>query len=225
MPTEPPESSFNLPDPRPSDGDVVAVGGDLSPGLVLQAYRKGLFPMHLPDGHLGWWSPVERAVLGPTDLRISRSLRQSCRRYRLSVDRNFEDVLIGCAEPVREGTWITQEFVSTYTALHRMGWAHSIEVWDSTGMLVGGLYGVNIGSLFAGESMFHRARDASKVALVHLTALMSSVSSALLDVQWRTPHLGSMGAGVIGRDEYLRRLPAALDGQSPFPDPNSSGDS
>lgn len=220
VPVEPPPSRFDLPDPRSADGDVVAVGGDLEPGTLLQAYRRGMFPMSLPDGHLGWWSPVERAIIPLTGLRVSRSLRQSTRRYRVSVDEDFESVIRGCAEADRPNGWITEEFVDAYTELNRLGWAHSVEVWDSEWALVGGLYGVAIGGLFAGESMFHLARDASKVALVHLVVVMNQGGS-LLDVQWQTPHLESLGAVVIGRDEYLRRLPAALAVPGPFASPES----
>ncbi len=216
MPIEPIPSTYELPDPKPGDGDVVAVGADLEPGTILQAYRKGLFPMYLPDGHLGWWSPVERAIMPINGLRVSRSLRQSTRRFQVSVDADFEGVIQGCADPMRGDPWITEEFVEAYVDLHRHGWAHSVEVWDSEGLLVGGLYGVAIGGLFAGESMFHVARDASKVALVHLVVVMSQGGGSLIDVQWQTPHLGSLGAVVIGREEYLRRLPAALEGPDPF---------
>lgn len=217
MPVEPIPSLFELPNPRNAEGDVVAVGGDLSPGLVLQAYRKGMFPMHLPDGHLGWWSPVERAIMPLGGLRVSRSLRQSVRRFQVTMDESFEDVIEHCADPPRDGAWITDEFIDTYSELHRLGWAHSIEVWDREGTLVGGLYGINIGSLFAGESMFHLARDASKVALFHLMVVMSSRGSALVDVQWLTPHLDSLGATIIGREEYLDMLPQHLGAESPFP--------
>lgn len=207
---------FELPDPRLADGDVVAVGADLELGTLLQAYRKGMFPMDLPDGHLGWWSPVERAILPLNGLHISRSLRQSTRRFQVSVDADFEGVIRGCADPGRGDPWITPEFVDAYIQLHRLGWAHSVEVWDHEGRLVGGLYGVAIGGLFAGESMFHDARDASKVALVHLVVVMSQGEGRLLDVQWKTPHLESLGAVVIGRDEYLTRLEHALAGPDPF---------
>lgn len=191
----------------------------------MQAYRKGMFPMHLPDGHLGWWSPIERAVIPLDGLYVSRSLRQSCRRYFATVDEDFDAVIAGCAAPLREGSWITPEFVDTYTELHKMGWAHSIEVWDSEDELVGGLYGVAVGGLFAGESMFHRARDASKVALVHLVVVMNVGGGALLDVQWQTPHLESMGAVVIGKEAYLDRLESAVRQPSPFAeaDPEDGG--
>lgn len=210
-------SRFELPDPRSAEGDVVAVGGDLSPGTILHAYRRGMFPMNLPDGHLGWWSPVERAVIPLEGLRITRSLRQSTRRYHVSLDESFEAVIENCAYAYRPDSWITDEVIDAYTELHDLGWAHSVEVWDTDGELVGGLYGVAIGGLFAGESMFHRARDASKVALVHLVVLMNR-GGVLLDVQWQTPHLESMGAVIIGRDAYLQRLPLALSVPGPFAD-------
>lgn len=194
----------------------MAVGGDLAPGAVLYAYRHGMFPMNLPDGHLGWWSPVERTVIPLDGLRVSRSLRQSCRRYTVSVDEDFEGVVAGCADPTRAESWITPEFVDAYSELHRLGWVHSIEVWDSEGTLAGGLYGVSIGGLFAGESMFHRTRDASKVALFHLVVLMNERGGSLLDVQWLTPHLESLGAVVIGRESYLSRLEKALLQDGPF---------
>ncbi|HEX9762929.1 MAG TPA: leucyl/phenylalanyl-tRNA--protein transferase, partial [Acidimicrobiia bacterium] len=173
MPVEPMPSRFDLPTPADDDGDVVAVGADLAPGTLLQAYRKGMFPMNLPDGHLGWWSPVERAILPLGGLKVSRSLKKSVRRFTVTVDEDFEAVVAGCADPEREGAWITPEFVEAYVELNRLGWAHSIEVWDADGDLAGGLYGLAIGGLFAGESMFHRVRDASKVALFHLVVIMS----------------------------------------------------
>lgn len=215
-------SRFDLPDPLGAEGDVVAVGGDLAPGTVLYAYRHGMFPMSLPDGHLGWWSPVDRAVIPLDGLQVSRSLRQSCRRYKVSVDEDFEGVIAGCADPTRPESWITPEFVDAYSELHQLGWVHSIEVWDSEGTLVGGLYGVSIGGLFAGESMFHRTRDASKVALFHLVVLMNEGGGGLLDVQWLTPHLESMGAVVVGRQAYLDQLTGVLQLSGPFAEPTDS---
>lgn len=219
MPVEPLPSRFELPDPASADGDVVAVGGDLAPGTLLQAYRKGMFPMYLEDGHLGWWCPIDRAVIPLHGLRVTRSLRQSTRRYRVSVDRDFPGVIAGCADPSRPQGWISDEMVDAYTELHRLGWVHSVEVWDREGALVGGLYGVALGGLFAGESMFHTARDASKVALVHLVVMMNKAGGGLIDVQWLTPHLESLGAEVIGKDAYLERLPALLAMPGPFSDP------
>ena len=209
-------SSFDLPDPRTARGDVVAVGGDLSPGTVLQAYRKGMFPMELEDGHLGWWCPIDRAVLPLDGMQVSRSLRQSTRRFNVTVDQDFDGVIAACAEPNREGSWISGDFVEAYTELQRLGWAHSIEVWDIDGSLVGGLYGISIGGLFAGESMFHHVRDASKVALIHLMVVMNGRGGSLLDIQWLTPHLASLGGVVVGREKYLESLSAALDLPGPF---------
>jgi leucyl/phenylalanyl-tRNA--protein transferase len=212
VPIEPPPSRWAFPpliDAEP-DGPV-AIGGDLEPGTLLSAYRAGLFPM--PVGRrsmIGWWSPDPRAVLPLDGLRVTRSLRQSARRYETSVDRCFEEVVRHCADPARPHGWITQEVVDAYTRLHDLGWAHSVETWWQ-GELVGGLYGVAIGAFFAGESMFHHATDASKVALVHLVEHMRSVPGALLDVQWQTPHLASLGAVELPREEYLRRLAVALD--------------
>jgi leucyl/phenylalanyl-tRNA---protein transferase len=225
MPVEPIPSRFDLRMARDDDGDVVAVGADLAPGTLLQAYRKGLFPMNLPDGHLGWWSPVERAILPLDGLRVSRSLRKSMRRFAVTVDEDFEGVVEGCADPSREGGWITSEFREAYGELHRLGWAHSVEVWDSENALAGGLYGMAIGGLFAGESMFHRVNDASKVALLHLVVMMNEGGGRMIDVQWLTPHLEAMGALVIGRTEYLSRLPDALAAVGPFdrPSPGQPG--
>lgn len=209
-------SKFQLPDPRSVDDDVIAVGGDLAPGTILRAYRNGMFPMPLPDGRLAWWSPRERTILPLTDLKITRSLRQSVRKFSISVDEDFEAVIDACADPSRPEGWITTGIRAAYIELHRLGWAHSVEVWDSEGDLAGGLYGVSIGGLFAGESMFYQVSDASKVALVHLVVILSSRPGCLLDIQWLTPHLERMGAKVIGREEYLRRLPSALEVPSPF---------
>jgi len=216
-PREPPPSRFILPDPSMAGReDAIAVGGDLAPGTVLQAYRRGMFPMHTPDGMLTWWSPWRRGILPLDGLKTSRSLRRSVRRFQVSHDVAFDLVVEACADPGRPHGWITDEIKAAYGELHRLGWSHSIEVWDSEGELVGGLYGVAIGGLFAGESMFHRATDASKVALVHLVERMRAGGATLLDVQWSTDHLESLGAVEIPRLDYLRRLAKALqvDGSS-----------
>lgn len=215
MPVAPLPSRFDFPDPREAPGDIVAVGGDLAPGTIIDAYRQGLFPMNLPEGPLGWWSPIDRAIIPLNGLRITRSLRQSTRRFSVSVDFDFEAVIHMCADVDRPSGWITNEFVEAYTQLYRMGWAHSIEVWDTDGDLVGGLYGVAVGGLFAGESMFHLVSDASKVALVHLLVIMNQ-GGVLVDVQWQTSHLERMGAVVIGRDRYLERLPDAIAAEGPW---------
>ncbi|MGF1667970.1 MAG: leucyl/phenylalanyl-tRNA--protein transferase [Acidimicrobiia bacterium] len=211
QPIEPPPSRFELPDPRWAGvDDVIAIGGDLAPGTVLSAYRKGLFPMHLPDGPLAWWSPWQRGVLPLDGLRVSRSLRRSIDRYRCTVDLAFAAVVEGCADPGRPHGWITDDITAAYGELHRLGWAHSVEAWDDHGELVGGLYGIAIGGLFAGESMFHRAADASKVALVGLVERVRAGGGILLDVQWATDHLVSLGVVEIGRLDYLNRLERAL---------------
>lgn len=213
VPVEPPPCRWDLPDPglSPPGQDVVAVGADLQPGTVLAAYRRGLFPMHVQDGQLGWWSPDPRGVLPLDGLRVTRSLRASTRRYRVTVDAAFEAVIRACADERRDHGWITAEFIEAYCELHRLGWAHSVETWSASGRLVGGLYGIEVGGLFAGESMFHLARDASKVALVRLvSALQAGGGERLLDVQWCTEHLESLGAVELVRSQYLSRLPAAL---------------
>lgn len=205
-----------FPDPaQAGPDDVVAVGADLEPGTLLAAYRSGLFPMYLPNGGpLAWWSPVQRGILPVDGMRVSRSLRRSIRRFEWSVDEAFDDVVAGCADPARPHGWITSDITDAYVELHRLGHAHSIEVWES-GRLAGGLYGVSIGGLFAGESMFHRVSDASKVALFRLTEVMSTTSAPLIDTQWQTDHLASLGGIEIGRDEYLFRLDEAI--RSPIP--------
>lgn len=186
------------------------MGGDLEPGTILQAYRTGLFPMHLPDGgSLAWWSPWRRGVIPLSGLRVSRSLRRSLRRYRITVDTDFAGVVAGCADPDRPHGWITDEIRRAYVELHRLGWAHSVESRDGD-RLVGGLYGVAVGGAFFGESMFHREVDASKVALVRLVQAMSGGGGVLLDVQWQTEHLARLGAVDISRLEYLDRLERAI---------------
>jgi len=161
-------------------------------------------------GLLGWWSPDPRGIVPLERLRVTRSLRQSAKRFQVRVDTCFTDVVRACADPAREKGWITAPFISAYTRLHQMGWAHSIEVFDRENRLAGGLYGVRINGFFAGESMFHRQRDASKVALLSLVNLMRESGMTLLDVQWRTDHLASLGAIEIPRAQYLKELFHAL---------------
>jgi leucyl/phenylalanyl-tRNA--protein transferase len=211
MPIEPGPSRFGFPDPGDyGEDDLVAVGGDLEPGLILAGYRQGLFPMHLEDGRLGWWSPVERGIIPLNQLQISKSLRRSLRRYQVTFDEDLAGVIEGCAQPERPNGWITKEIQDAYLELGRLGWVHSIETWTPEGDLAGGLYGVKIAGLFAGESMFSQFRDASKVALVALVGAISGTPAALLDVQWATPHLQSLGAIGVDRQEYFRRLAKAL---------------
>jgi leucyl/phenylalanyl-tRNA--protein transferase len=197
---------------------VVGIGADLEPGTLLAAYRTGLFPMRLgPGGPLGWWSPDPRGVIPLDAFHISHSLRKSVRRFDVRVDTAFEAVMRGCADPTRPHGWIGEDFVAAYCALHDLGWAHSVEAWRD-GELVGGTYGVAIGGLFAAESKFHRVRDASKVALLGLVETLREGGATLLDVQWNTLHLESLGAIAIPRDEYLARLADALAvGCHPWP--------
>jgi leucyl/phenylalanyl-tRNA--protein transferase len=196
---------------------LVLVGGGLDPGTLISGYSRGLFPMEVDiaaevggRSTLGWWSPDPRGVLDLADLRVSRSLARSVRRFTVSFDRCFEEVMRACADPSRPHGWITEEFVTAYRRLHDLGSAHSVEVWNET-ELVGGLYGVEVGGLFAGESMFHRERDASKVALVALVELLRACPGPrLIDVQWCTEHLASLGVVEIPRAAYLDRLPTVL---------------
>jgi leucyl/phenylalanyl-tRNA--protein transferase len=189
---------------------VVGLGGDLQPGTLLAAYRRGLFPMPYGKRRIIWFSPDPRAVLPLDGLRASRSLRRSTRRFAVTFDRAFTEVMRRCADPRRSGGWINAPFVDAYSTLHRLGWASSVECWSDAGELVGGLYGVRIGRFFAGESMFHAETDASKVALLALVERLADEDARLLDVQWITPHLSSLGAIAIPRDDYLQRLAEAV---------------
>ena len=198
--------------PSPSQADrhgLVGVGADLEPGTLLAAYRHGLFPMPMRPRLVGWWSPDPRGILPLDALRVSRSLRKSVARFEVREDTSFEAVMRACADPRRPHGWINEDFVAAYRRLHELGWAHSVETWQD-GELVGGLYGVRIGRFFAGESMFHRVTDASKVALVALVDELRATGATLLDVQWNTEHLASLGATAIPRDEYLARLADAI---------------
>lgn len=214
MPTEPPPTGWEFPDSlHDIDDDVVGMGADLQPATLLAAYRRGLFPMpgeaSMP---MLWWSPDPRGVLPLDGLRVSRSLRASVRRMEVRVDTAFEEVIRACADPRRDSGWIDDQVISAYTALHELGWVHSVETWQH-GRLVGGLYGIAIGGLFAGESMFHRVTDASKAALVGLVDLLRDehAGTRLLDVQWATPHLSSLGVVEVRRTRYLDLLRDALE--------------
>jgi leucyl/phenylalanyl-tRNA---protein transferase len=195
------------------EDDLVGSGADLEPGTLLAAYRTGLFPMPIPDTPaMLWWSPAMRGVLPLDALRVSRSLRQSCAKYDIRVDTAFDEVIRACADPARDGGWITNDIIDAYTRMHRDGWVHSVEAWDAEGRLAGGLYGVAVGGLFAGESMFHHQRDASKVALVALVQALSDehADQRLVDVQWQTPHLARLGVVAVPRHDYLTMLRRAL---------------
>ena len=217
MPIEPPASLYRMPDPRaaPAHG-LVAGGGDLAPGTILAAYRAGLFPWPHGPGPMLWWSPDPRGVIPLDRFHESRSLRRRRRNggFVISFDWACANVIRACAER-SEGTWLTAEMIAAYTHLHRLGWVHSVEVWSGD-QLVGGVYGVTIGAFFAAESMFHRVRDASKLALSALVERLRRGGFALLDVQLQTPHLASLGAIELRRDDYLDRLAIAVTQHANF---------
>ena len=216
MPTPPPAPlpacRYEFPDPARADPEgLLAEGGDLEPSTLIAAYRAGIFPWPYEDHELLWWSPDPRAIVPPDGLHVSHSLVRLLRRgrFRATLNAAFADVIAGCAD--REETWITPRLRAAYQRLHTLGWAHSVEVWGPDGALAGGLYGVAVGALFSAESMFHRARDASKVALVALAAHARRVGLTLLDVQVPSAHLTSLGAVTIPRREYLSRVARAVD--------------
>lgn len=223
----PPGGAVDFPDPELADDEgLIAVGGDLSPDRLLLAYERGIFPWYSAGLPPVWWSPNPRAVMDLERLHVSRSMRRILRggRFSLSHNRAFARVMQGCAADRDGGTWILPEMVLAYTHLHQLGHAHSIEVWAGE-RLVGGLYGVQRGALFAAESMFHRETNASKLALIATLHFLFDAGVELFDVQFLTSHLESLGAYTISRAEYLERvaiaskknislphLPSTLDG-------------
>jgi leucyl/phenylalanyl-tRNA--protein transferase len=203
--------SPSFPDPESADDrGLLAVGGTVAPDWLLAAYSRGIFPWYDQGLPPLWWSPNPRAVLDLERLHVSRSmtrlLRQRC--FDVSFNRAFETVMRACGDERDEGTWILPEMVDAYVALHRLGHAHSFEVWQGE-RLVGGLYGVQLGGFFAAESMFHRATNASKVALIVSVQTLFAAGIELFDVQFLTPHLASLGAHTLSRREYLGRLARA----------------
>lgn len=188
---------------------LLAVGGDLSPERLINAYRQGIFPWYSTGQPILWWSPDPRLVLFPENLRISRSLRKTLRRklFTVTLDRDFDAVIRACSAPREDesGTWLVNDMIQAYNRMHRHHLAHSVEVW-ADGELVGGLYGISMGRVFYGESMFSRRSDASKVALVHLAQHLSHWGYRVIDCQVRTEHLVSMGAEEIPRREFMRLL-------------------
>lgn len=209
---------WRLPDPRraPPGVELLGLSAGLTPQIALAGYRSGLFVMELEAGIAGWFSPDPRGILPLDRLHVSRSLRRSMIRFEVTFDSVFDEVVAACADPSRPGAWITPEYREVYRALHHAGAAHSVEVW-SQGELAGGLFGVEQGGLFCGESMFHWRTDASKVAVAALVDVLRSAEgrsaeglARILDVQWWTPHLGSLGVVAIPRSHYLDMLPAAL---------------
>jgi leucyl/phenylalanyl-tRNA--protein transferase len=216
---------IEFPDPRDAPfGDIVAIGGNLHPANLVAAYRRGIFPWPMEGWPLTWFSPRERAVLEFKDLRVPRRLARARRttRLRFTLDQDFAGVVRACAtspRPEQEGTWITREVYRNYCALHLAGRAHSVEAWEGDA-LVGGLYGVDAGGAFAGESMFYLRPNASKLALLHLCEHLSARGLDWLDIQVLTPHMESLGAKLIARDEFLDKLSGALArGLELFPQP------
>lgn len=222
-PIEPPRSRVRFPDPsRVGTPDVLASGCDFTPGTLLSAYRAGIFPWPHGTAEDGgaplvfWFSPDPRCVF-PLDAepRWSRSLRRTLRKhpYEVTLDQDYAGVMRMCGETRADGTWIIPELVAGYAELHRLGWTHSVEVWEATSRgraLVGGIYGVAIGGVFAGESMFHTRTDCSKIAFASLVEKLRAGGFSLFDVQVQNPHLESLGCVEIPRREYLARLADAL---------------
>jgi leucyl/phenylalanyl-tRNA--protein transferase len=204
----------------PPGEDLIAVGADLEPGTLLAAYRAGLFPMPVDPrrrrSKMAWFSPDPRGIVPLDGLHVSRSLRRSMPRFEVRMDTRFTEVVRACGDPARPGRWITEPIIEAYTALFDLGWGHSVEVFEA-GELVGGLYGLRIERFFAGEAMFHTATDASKTALVALVDWLNDTGAELLDVQWVTEHLATLGAVALPRDEYLTRLHAAVQPRNSEP--------
>lgn len=202
--------------------DMIDVTLGMDRSLILEAYARGIFPMPILDTEVvGWFSPMKRAILPLDRLRVTRSLRKTAKRYTVTIDQAFDRVLASCADPRRPHGWINEEIAACYTGLHQEGIVHSVEAWDDQGRLCGGLYGLSLGGFFAGESMFHDpdiGRDASKAALMGLVDRLTSdgVGGRLLDVQWHTPHLASLGVVEVARPDYLSLLRTAL----PLPAPD-----
>ncbi len=195
---------------------LLAVGGDLSPDRLLQAYRQGIFPWFSDDQPILWWSPDPRAVAYPSEIKISRSLKKTLRKnlFQIKFDTHFKEVIEACAAPRTnaDGTWLTDEMQNAYLTLFKLGHAHSIEVWQND-ELVGGLYGIAMGRVFFGESMFSRVTDASKIAFVHLAKILQEWNYALIDCQVTSEHMSSLGAVEIPRHVFIRHLANLLDAQ------------
>jgi len=212
------ENNDHFPDPHQAlvePNGLLAIGGDLKPSRLMAAYRHGIFPWFSHNSPILWWSPNPRCVFFPSELHITRSLFKSLRHrgYQVTFDKAFTEVMIECAAPrdSQQETWITDEMISAYKTLYEQKIAHSVEVWSASGELIGGLYGVCVGQVFCGESMFHRARDASKVALIYLCKYLNQWGYQLLDCQLPTPHLQSLGAKLLSRDAYLDKVSELRD--------------
>jgi leucyl/phenylalanyl-tRNA--protein transferase len=212
VPVEPAASVWEFPPVGVAGAsDVVAGGADLAPGTVLAAYRRGLFPMPDHRGSVLWWSPVDRGVIEVAGYGPTRTMRRARAKFEIRVNTAFDQVIRACADPRRPGSWIDNGIIASYTELHRMGWVHSVEAWDGD-ELAGGLYGVAIGGLFAGESMFHHKTDGSKAAVAGLIELLDDeyAEGRVLDIQWVTDHLATLGAISIPRETYIQRVSRAV---------------
>ena len=191
----------------------MAIGGDLSPDRLLLAYERGIFPWSAPEDPLLWWSPDPRAVVRPADVKVSKSMRSILNKgqFTITIDTDFEGVIRGCADRPDEGTWITDGFINSYRKLHELGFAHSAEARNDEGVLVGGLYGVSLGRMFFGESMFSRESNASKAAFILLARHLDTLDFHWIDCQIMNPHLASLGAVNIPRIQFLKVLEKGLE--------------
>jgi len=222
IPLEPPPCPYRFPNARTGQGPhgVVCLGGDFSPGTILEAYRRGLFPWPVDEDTVPWCSPDPRAVYNlELPDHLSRSFKRTVRSgaYRLTVDAAFEAVVRGCSDR-DQGTWILPAYVRGFRELRALGWCHSVEVWETaSGELVGGIYGIAVGAMFAGESMFHRRTDASKMAFFGLMKMLRRSGFRVVDVQVESEHLLSLGCTTMSRAEFLPRLESAVRVRVPFP--------
>jgi leucyl/phenylalanyl-tRNA--protein transferase len=216
MPTPLDASVWDFPTPEqmPKD-DLVTLGADLKPETLIDSYKHGIFPMHLQienKREIGWWSPQQRGILPLNKINVSSSLKKSMKKYFVTFDQDFDAVIDGCGDDKRPKGWINKDIKTAYKKLFELGYVHSVEVWNKKDELVGGLYGVEVNGLFAGESMFHKQTDASKTAMVYLVnQLKEAGGERIFDVQWQTPHLKSMGVIKISRAKYISLLPEVMN--------------
>ena len=221
MPTPLEASVWDFPtlEQMPQD-DLVILGADLKPETVIDSYQHGIFPMHIEVANkrqIGWWSPQQRGILPLNKINISKSLQKSIKKFHVSFDQAFDQVIDGCGDDKRPQGWINKEIKIAYKKLFELGYVHSVEVWNKKDELVGGLYGVEVKGLFAGESMFHKETDASKTAMVYLVNKLNEAGGErIFDVQWQTPHLKSMGVIEIPRKKYLSLLPEVMKTKPAF---------
>lgn len=216
MPTPLDASVWDFPslEQMPKD-DLVTLGADLKPETLIDSYKHGIFPMHIQienKREIGWWSPLQRGILPLNKINISSSLQKSMKKYFVTFDQDFDAVIEGCGDDKRPKGWINKDIKTAYKKLFELGYVHSVEVWNKKDELVGGLYGVEVNGLFAGESMFHKQTDASKTAMVYLVnQLKEAGGERIFDVQWQTPHLKSMGVVKISRSKYISLLPEVMN--------------